>query len=48
MTLAQMQLRVFRVLLIWPSIALTVTVLGFILLGEVVRDALDPKARARR
>lgn len=34
--------------LIYPSIALSVTVLSFILLGETVRDALDPKARALR
>ena len=34
--------------LIWPSIALSVTVLSFVMLGEVMRDALDPKARAQR
>lgn len=34
--------------LLYPSMALTITVLGFIMLGEVVRDALDPKARAQR
>lgn len=34
--------------LVWPSIALTLTVLAFIVLGELIRDALDPKARARR
>ena len=34
--------------LIYPSIILTVTVLAFILLGELIRDALDPRARARR
>ncbi len=28
-----------------PATALAVTVLGFILLGEAVREALDPKAR---
>ena len=41
----------FRILLrhVLPnSIALSVTVLSFIMLGEVVRDALDPKARAQR
>ena len=32
--------------LIYPSIALTITVLAFIMLGEVIRDALDPRARA--
>lgn len=45
---AQLSIRTDPMPLIWPSIALTITVLGFILLGEVVRDALDPKARARR
>ena len=34
--------------LIYPSIALSVTVLAFIMLGETVREALDPKARAQR
>lgn len=29
----------------WPAGALALTVLGFILLGDAVRDALDPKAR---
>ncbi|WP_159501825.1 ABC transporter permease [Microbacterium sp. 18062] len=45
---AQTSLRVAPMALIWPSIALTVTVLAFILLGELIRDALDPRARARR
>ncbi|QAY73564.1 ABC transporter permease [Agromyces protaetiae] len=45
---AQSSLRVAPQTLILPSIALSVTVLSFIMLGEVVRDALDPKARARR
>lgn len=45
---AQTQLRTRPQNLIYPSLALTITVLGFIMLGEVVRDALDPKARARR
>ncbi len=45
---AQSDLRVRPQNLIYPSIALSVTVLGFIMLGEVVRDALDPKARAQR
>ena len=34
--------------LFWPSLALTMTVLAFIMLGELIRDALDPKARANR
>lgn len=45
---AQQSLRVAPLALIYPSIALTVTVLAFILLGELIRDALDPRARARR
>ena len=28
-----------------PATALAITVLGFIMLGEALRDALDPKAR---
>jgi oligopeptide transport system permease protein len=34
--------------LLYPSAALSITVLSFLMLGDVVRDALDPKARARR
>jgi oligopeptide transport system permease protein len=45
---AQRSLRVAPMALIYPSIALTTTVLAFILLGELIRDALDPRARARR
>jgi oligopeptide transport system permease protein len=45
---AQQSLRVAPMALIYPSILLTVTVLAFILLGELIRDALDPRARARR
>lgn len=45
---AQTSLRTAPQTLILPSIALSVTVLSFIMLGEVVRDALDPKARAQR
>ncbi|QEO15537.1 ABC transporter permease [Agromyces intestinalis] len=45
---AQTSLRTAPQTLILPSIALSVTVLSFIMLGEVARDALDPKARARR
>lgn len=32
-------------LLIYPSIFLSVTVLSFIILGDVIRDALDPRLR---
>ncbi|MDN4477641.1 ABC transporter permease [Demequina lignilytica] len=45
---AQSSIRVAPMALFWPSLALTVTVLAFIILGELIRDALDPKARARR
>ncbi|QIM17167.1 ABC transporter permease [Leucobacter insecticola] len=45
---AQSDLRTAPENLIYPSIALTLTVLAFILLGELLRDALDPKARAQR
>jgi peptide/nickel transport system permease protein/oligopeptide transport system permease protein len=31
--------------LVWPSLFLAVTVLAFILLGDAVRDAFDPKLR---
>lgn len=45
---AQQRLRTDPMPLIYPSIALSITVLSFIMLGETVRDALDPKARALR
>jgi oligopeptide transport system permease protein len=45
---AQIRLRTDPMPLIYPSIALSITVLSFIMLGETVRDALDPKARALR
>ncbi|GAB3273697.1 ABC transporter permease [Kineococcus gypseus] len=34
-------------ILLWPSIALSVTVLSFLMLGDALRDALDPKGRTR-
>jgi oligopeptide transport system permease protein len=45
---ARSSLRVAPMPLIWPAAALSVTVLSFLMMGDVVRDALDPKARARR
>jgi oligopeptide transport system permease protein len=45
---AQIDLRTAPQTLIYPSLALSITVLAFIMMGEVVRDALDPKARAQR
>jgi ABC-type dipeptide/oligopeptide/nickel transport system permease subunit len=31
--------------LVWPSVFLAVTVLAFIMLGDAIRDAFDPKLR---
>lgn len=45
--LAQASLRMNPSVLFYPAIALGLTVLSFIMLGDVVRDALDPKARKR-
>lgn len=45
---AQADLRTAPQILIWPSLALSITALAFIMMGEAVRDALDPKARAQR
>lgn len=39
------QIRVAQHILIYPSIMLSITVLAFIMLGEAVRNALDPKLR---
>ncbi|WP_086829144.1 ABC transporter permease [Streptomyces sp. NRRL B-24572] len=39
------QIRVAPHILLWPSIMLSLTVLAFIMLGEAVRNALDPKLR---
>lgn len=44
---AQTVIRTDPQVLLYPSIALSVTVLSFIMLGDAVRDALDPKARKR-
>ena len=35
-------------MLLFPSVFLSLTVLAFIMLGDVVRDALDPKTALRR
>ncbi|MCB5166913.1 ABC transporter permease [Streptomyces bambusae] len=42
---AAAQIRVAPHILLWPSIMLSITVLAFIMLGEAVRNALDPKMR---
>ncbi|MFF0284991.1 ABC transporter permease [Streptomyces sp. NPDC005262] len=39
------QIRVAPHILLYPSIMLSITVLAFIMLGEAVRNALDPKSR---
>ncbi|MFJ8109716.1 ABC transporter permease [Streptomyces sp. NPDC096132] len=38
-------IRVAQWIMLYPSIMLTITVLAFIMLGEAVRNALDPKTR---
>lgn len=45
---AQSSIRTAPMALFWPSLALTLTVLAFVTLGELLRDAVDPKARAQR
>ncbi|NYG99469.1 ABC transporter permease [Schumannella luteola] len=45
---AQTDLRSNPATLIYPSIALTITVLSFVIFGEMLRESLDPKARAQR
>lgn len=44
---AQTALRTQPMVLFYPAMALALTVLSFIMMGDVVRDALDPKARKR-
>ncbi|WP_026534409.1 ABC transporter permease [Arthrobacter sp. H14] len=44
---AQTLLRTNPEALFFPAAALAVTVLSFIMMGDAVRDALDPKARTR-
>lgn len=42
------QLRGGSLILFYPATALALTVLGFIMLGDALSDALDPKSRRRR
>ncbi|WP_307581900.1 ABC transporter permease [Paeniglutamicibacter psychrophenolicus] len=42
---AQISVRNNPAILMWPALALSITVLSFIMLGDAVRDALDPKSR---
>lgn len=44
---ARPALRTQPMMLFYPSMALAITVLSFIMLGDAVRDALDPKAKKR-
>lgn len=44
---AQHVLRTKPMVLFYPAIALAVTVLSFIMMGDVVREALDPKAKKK-
>lgn len=44
---AQTSLRAQPMVLFYPAGGLALTVLSFIVMGDVVRDALDPKARTR-
>jgi len=44
---AQQSIRTNTMILIYPAIALSVTVLSFIMLGDALRDVLDPKSRQR-
>ncbi|MFT9243396.1 MAG: ABC transporter permease, partial [Bifidobacterium aquikefiri] len=42
---AQSLLRIDPQVLFYPSLALAITVLAFIMMGDAVKDALDPKSR---
>jgi oligopeptide transport system permease protein len=42
---ASTQIRNAPHMLLWPAAALSLTVLAFIMLGDAVRDAIDPKLR---
>ena len=42
---ASTQIRNAPHMLLWPAAALSITVLAFIMLGDAVRDAIDPKLR---
>ncbi|WP_432515380.1 ABC transporter permease [Kineococcus sp. SYSU DK001] len=44
---ARATLRTDPMVLLWPSIGLSLTVLSFLMLGDALRDALDPKGRTR-
>ena len=42
---AQTNLQTDPMVLFYPSAALAITVLAFIMMGDAVKDALDPKSR---
>ena len=44
---AKSSLRSNPMALFWPALALSLTVLSFIMLGDALQDALDPKARKK-
>ncbi|MDQ0117465.1 ABC transporter permease [Pseudarthrobacter sp902506025] len=44
---AQTSIRTHPQIMLYPAAALSITVLSFIMLGDAVRDALDPKSRQR-
>ena len=44
---AQASLRTQPMVLFYPALALALTVLSFIMMGDAVREALDPKARKK-
>ncbi|MDR6413715.1 ABC transporter permease [Pseudarthrobacter sulfonivorans] len=44
---AQTSIRTNPTILLYPAAALSITVLSFIMLGDALRDALDPKSRQR-
>ncbi|WP_369055933.1 ABC transporter permease [Kineococcus terrestris] len=44
---AQATLRTDPWVLLWPAAGLSLTVLSFLMLGDALRDALDPKGRTR-
>lgn len=46
-SVAQQVLRQAPSNLFWPALALAITVLGFILMGDALKDSLDPKERRR-
>lgn len=47
LTYAQLELAIAPSLAFLPGICITVTALGFTLLGEALREAMDPRTRAR-